>query len=104
MIAYNNRDLWMKLKRIAASHFAHYKQAWEANRLVATGKVQPILSAVHPLEQTGEAAYQVHHNLHEGKIGVLCLAPEEGHGIDDPAFREKVGADRITLFRRHGSH
>ena len=51
----------------------------------------------------GEAAYQVHHNLHEGKIGVLCLAPGEGLGIDDPAFRAKVGEDRITLFRRHGA-
>jgi crotonyl-CoA reductase len=49
----------------------------------------------------GEAAYQVHHNLHEGKIGVLCLAGAEGMGIDDPAFRERVGEDRITLFRRH---
>jgi hypothetical protein len=52
------------------------------------GRIQPILSAVHPLEAVGEAAYQVHHNLHEGKIGVLCLAPGEGQGIDDPAFRE----------------
>ena len=51
----------------------------------------------------GEAAYAVHKNLHEGKIGVLCLAPEEGVGIDDPAFREQVGEDRITLFRRHGA-
>src|SRR5439155_3705345 len=82
MIEYDNRHLWMKLKRIVASHFANYKEAGEANRLLATGKVQPILSAVYPLEQTGEAAYQVHHNLHEGKIGVLCLAPGEGHGID----------------------
>ena len=62
----------------------------------------PPLSAVYPLEEVGEAAYQVHHNLHEGKIGVLCLAPDEGLGIDDPALRAKVGEDRITLFRRHG--
>ena len=43
----------------------------------------------------------MHHNLHEGKIGVLCLAPEEGLGIDDPAFREQVGEDKITRFRSH---
>ena len=49
----------------------------------------------------GEAANAVHHNAHEGKIGVLCLAPEEGLGIDDPELREKVGEDRITMFRRH---
>ncbi|HEX2039946.1 MAG TPA: crotonyl-CoA carboxylase/reductase [Acidimicrobiales bacterium] len=103
MIEYDNRHLWMKLKSIKASHFANYKEAWEANRLIAKGMIQSILSAVYPLEQTGEAAYQIHHNLHEGKIGVLCLAPEEGLGIDDPEFREKVGEDKITLFRRHSA-
>jgi crotonyl-CoA reductase len=103
MIEYDNRHLWMKLKSIKSSHFANYKEAWEANRLISKGKIQPILSAVYPLEQTGEAAFQVHHNLHEGKIGVLCLAPREGLGIDDPEFRAKVGEDRITLFRRHGA-
>ena len=56
-----------------------------------------------PSTEVGEAAYQVHHNLHEGKIGVLCLAPAEGLGIDDPELRAKVGEDRITLFRRHGA-
>ena len=103
MIEYDNRHLWMKLKRIVSSHFANYKEAWDANRLIAEGAIQPILSAVYPLSETGEAAYQVHHNLHEGKIGVLCLAPEEGLGIDDPEFRDEVGEEKITLFRRHGA-
>ena len=103
MIEYDNRHLWMKLKRIVSSHFANYAEAWAANQLICEGKIQPILSAVHPLDQVGEAAYQVHHNLHEGKIGVLCLAPEEGLGIDDPAFRQQVGEDKITLFRTHGA-
>ena len=84
MIEYDNRHLWMKLKTIKGSHFANYREAWEANRLICEGKVLPPLSAVYTLDQVGEAAYQVHHNLHEGKIGVLCLAPEEGLGIDDP--------------------
>jgi crotonyl-CoA reductase len=101
MIEYDNRHLWMKLKSIKSSHFANYREAWDANRLIAKGMIQPILSAVHPLEQVGEAALSVHRNLHEGKIGVLCLAPEEGLGIDDQAFRERVGEDRITLFRRY---
>jgi crotonyl-CoA reductase len=103
MIEYDNRHLWMKLKSIKSSHFANYKEAWDANRLIAKGMIQPILSAVYPLPEVGEAAYQVHKNLHEGKIGVLCLAPEEGLGIDDPEFRNEVGEDRITLFRRHGA-
>ncbi len=100
MIEYDNRHLWMKLKTIKGSHFANYREAWTANDLLVKGKVVPALSCVYPLDQVGEAAYQVHHNLHEGKIGVLCLAPREGMGIDDPGFREQVGEDRLTLFRR----
>src|SRR5688572_4062418 len=103
MIEYDNRHLWMKLKSIKSSHFANYREAWDANKLICQGRIQPILSAVHSLDEVGEAAYQVHHNLHEGKIGVLCLAPEEGLGVDDPEFRAKVGEDKITLFRRHGA-
>lgn len=103
MIEYDNRHLWMKLKRIVSSHFANYAEAWAANQLVCEGKIQPILSVVYPLDQVGEAAYQVHKNLHEGKIGVLCLAPQEGLGIEDPELRETIGEDKITLFRRHGA-
>jgi crotonyl-CoA reductase len=103
MIEYDNRHLWMKLKQIKSSHFANYAEAWAANRLIAKGQIQPMLSAVHTLEDSGEAAYQVHNNLHEGKIGVLCMAPREGMGIDDPEFRAKVGEDRITMVRRHSS-
>ena len=33
---------------------------------------------------------------------MLCLAPQEGLGIDDPERRAKIGEDKITLFRRHG--
>jgi crotonyl-CoA reductase len=102
MIEYDNRHLWMKLKSIKSSHFANYREAWEANDLLAKGMIQPILSTVHPLEEVGEATRLVHHNLHEGKVGVLCLAPSEGLGIDDPETRAKIGEDRITLFRRHG--
>jgi crotonyl-CoA reductase len=103
MIEYDNRHLWMKLKSIKSSHFANYREAWDANKLIAQGRIQPILSTTYALEDVGEAAYQVHKNLHEGKIGVLCLSPEEGLGVDDPEFRAKVGEDRITLFRRHGA-
>ena len=101
MIEYDNRHLWMKLKRILSSHFANYAEAYAANRLVSQGRIQPMVSAVYGLDQVGDAAYQVHHNLHEGKIGVLCLAPREGMGVDDPEFRAKVGEAKINRFRRH---
>ena len=103
MIEYDNRHLWMKLKTIKSSHFANYKEAWEANRLVAMGRIQPSLSAVFPLVEVGEAAREVHGNRHEGKSGVLCLAPEEGLGIEDPEKRASVGEARITTFRRYST-
>jgi crotonyl-CoA reductase len=103
MIEYDNRHLWMKLKRIMSSHFANYQEAWNANEALRRGEVVPILSASYALDEVGEAANQVHHNLHEGKIAVRCLAPSDGLGVDDLEFREKVGEDRLTLFRRHAS-
>jgi crotonyl-CoA reductase len=103
MVEFDNRHFWMKLKRLIASHFANYNEAWAANKLISQGRIQPLLSAVYPLEETGEAARRIHRNEHEGKIGVLCLAPEEGLGIDDPERRAAIGEDKITLFRRYGA-
>jgi crotonyl-CoA reductase len=100
MIEYDNRHLWMKLKSIISSHFANYQEAWEMNRLLGTGAIVPVMSDVFALDHVGDAALKVHRNEAEGKLGVLCLAPEEGLGITDRAKRESVGEDRITLFRR----
>ncbi len=101
MIEYDNRYLWMNLKTLKGCHFANYREAWEANRLIAEGKIFPTLSKVFALDDTGEAAYQVHHNQHEGKLGILCLAPEEGLGVTDPEMRERL-LPQITLFRKYG--
>jgi crotonyl-CoA reductase len=89
MHEYDNRYLWMSLKRIIGSHFANYREAWQANRLIAKGMIHPTMSAVYPLEQTGQAALDVHRNLHHGKVAVLCLAPREGLGVRDPELRAK---------------
>jgi crotonyl-CoA reductase len=102
MVEFDNRHFWMKLKRLIASHFANYAEAWAANKLIDQGRIQPLLSAVYGLPDVGEAALKIHRNEHEGKIGVLCLAPREGLGIDDPEKRARIGEDRITIFRRHG--
>lgn len=101
MIEYDNRHLWMKLKTIKGSHFSNYREAWAANQTIVDAKVVPPLSAVFSLEEVGEAAYQVHHNRHEGKIGVLCVAPREGMGVTDQALRARVGEERLSIFRRH---
>src|SRR4029078_13118173 len=80
---YDNRYLWMNLKRIIGSHFANYRESWEANRLIRKGKINPTLSPPYPLEQAAQATYDVHRNPPQGKVGVLCLAPENGFGIRD---------------------
>jgi len=100
MLEFDNRYFWMRLKNLVGSHFANYREAWEANRLISKGMIHPVLSQVFDLADTGEAAYQVHKNMHEGKIGVLCLAPKEGMGVTNPELRAKVGEKNLTLFRR----
>jgi len=98
MHEYDNRYLWMNKKRIIGSHFANYREAWEANRLVGKRAIHPLLSETYPLEQTSEAAYRVHHNLQFGKIGVLCLTPQGGLGVRDEEGRSRhIG--QINLYR-----
>jgi crotonyl-CoA reductase len=100
---YDNRYLWMRLKRIVGSHGANYQEAWEVNRLVRLGRLAPTLSRVYPLDQVGEATRAVQLNQHVGKVGVLCLAPRPGLGVDDPVRRAEVGEGRLGLFRRAGA-
>jgi crotonyl-CoA reductase len=96
---YDNRHLWMKVKRIVGSHGANYRESWEMNRLITLGAVVPVLSQVCPLEQVGEATRAVQQGRHAGKTSVLCLAPAEGLGIEDQAARDRVGEERLRLFR-----
>jgi crotonyl-CoA reductase len=98
MHQYDNRYLWMNLKRIVGSHFANYRESWEANRLIAKGLIHPTLSKTYSLEETGQAALDVHRNAHQGKVGVLALAPQEGLGVRDEEKRAKH-LEGINAFR-----
>ncbi len=98
MHQYDNRYLWMNLKKIVGSHFANYRESWEANRLIAKGMIHPTLSKTYRLDDVGQAALDVHHNLHQGKVGVLCLAPEEGLGVRNEELRSQH-LDAINRFR-----
>ena len=60
--------------------------------------IHPTMSVVYPLEQTGQAALDVHQNLHHGKVGILCLSPREGLGVRDLVLREKH-LTQINRFR-----
>jgi crotonyl-CoA reductase len=83
----------MNLKRIVSSHFANYRESWEANDLINRGIVHPTLSKTYDLANVGQAALDVHKNLHQGKVGVLTLAPEKGLGVTDRDKRARFEAE-----------
>ncbi|WP_371784239.1 crotonyl-CoA carboxylase/reductase [Streptosporangium subroseum] len=100
---YDNRYLWMNLKRVIGSHIANLQEQWDTARLFRQGGLVPILTDVYPLAETGEALRLVQTNRHVGKVGVLCLAPAEGLGVTDPEARERIGVERLTSWRRYAS-
>ncbi len=103
MIEYDNRHLWMKLKTIKGSHFANYREAWDANQLVCEGKILPPLSARLPPRGGRGRGLPGPPEPPRGEDRCALPAPSEGLGIEDPELRAQIGEDRITLFRRHGA-
>ncbi|MBO1415810.1 crotonyl-CoA carboxylase/reductase [Streptomyces sp. FH025] len=97
---FDNRYLWMNLKRIVGSHAANLHEQAECNRLFRLGHLSPIVSEVHPLADVAEAARTVQLNRHIGKVGVLGLAPEEGLGVTDPELRARIGVEKLNPLRR----
>jgi crotonyl-CoA carboxylase/reductase len=89
------RYLWMRQKQIIGSHFANAYQANEANKLMADGKVRPVLWKVMPFEGVAEAHQMMRENKHLGKIAILVGADKEGLGKDEEgpgAIRAEVGS------------
>jgi crotonyl-CoA reductase len=101
---FDNRYLWMKLKRIIGSHAANLQEQWECGRLIESGRIVPTMSEVYALSEVGEACRQVQTNAHIGKVAVLCLAPEEGLGVTDPDLRSRIGELRLNPLRGLSSH
>ncbi|MFD7668866.1 crotonyl-CoA carboxylase/reductase [Streptomyces sp. NPDC059788] len=96
---FDNRYLWMRLKRVIGSHAANLQEAWECNRLIGAGAVMPTMSAVYPLADVAEACRLVQNNRHTGKVAVLCMAPEPGLGVTDTALRAEIGEERLNPLR-----
>ncbi|MFK8906304.1 crotonyl-CoA carboxylase/reductase [Streptomyces sp. YS-3] len=96
---FDNRYLWMRLKRVIGSHGANLEEQAEVNRLIALGRVKPALSVTYPLTEAPEAARLVQNNHHIGKVGVLALAPKEGLGVTDTTLRDQLGEAAITPLR-----
>ena len=99
-LVYDNRHLWMKLKRIIGSHGANMQENYDVNALIDRGTIQPLLTETYALDDIGEAALSVKDNKAEGKVAVLCLAEREGLGIEDPEKRARIGEDRIPAWSR----
>lgn len=97
--SFDNRYLWMRLKRIIGSHIANLAEYWDCNRLFELGAIVPTMSAVYPLSAAAEGCRLLQTNQQIGKIAVLCMAPEPGLGVTDPALREKIGVDRLNPLR-----
>ena len=96
---FDNRYLWMRLKRIIGSHVANLQEQVDCARLFDQGGIVPVLTSLYPLREVGEATRLVQLNEHIGKVGVLCLADRSGLGVTDPQRRARIGEDRLTLMR-----
>ncbi|SON57502.1 Crotonyl-CoA reductase [Hartmannibacter diazotrophicus] len=78
-ITFDARYVWMHQKRIQGSHFAHLKQASEANRFVLNRRVDPCMSEVFAWDQIPAAHTKMWKNLHApGNMAVLVNAPKTG--------------------------
>jgi crotonyl-CoA reductase len=99
MHTFDNRHLWMHVKKIIGSHGANAMEGWEFNRLVNNGVITPTVSKVYGLDDVAEAAHAVQANQHLGKVSILCAAEEEGLGIQDYEMRTRIGEEKLNLFR-----
>ena len=105
MHEYDNRYLWMNLKRIMGSHFANYREAWEANDLIVRGLIHPTLSKATPWRTSARRRTTSTTTCTRARSASSCLAPEEGLGVRDPEMRERRCRDqpvprRLTAVRR----
>ena len=73
------RYVWMHQKRIQGSHFAHLKQAAQANRLMVERRLDPCMSEVFPWEEIPQSHMKMMRNEHKpGNMAVLVQAPHTG--------------------------
>jgi len=78
-ITFDARFVWMRQKRIQGSHFAHLKQAAQANKLVCERRIDPCMSDVFPWDDIPEAHMKMMKNQHKpGNMAVLVQAVHPG--------------------------
>ena len=78
-ITFDARFVWMRQKRIQGSHFAHLKQASQANKLVIERRIDPCMSEVYGWDDIPQAHMRMLNNEHSpGNMAVLVSAPTTG--------------------------
>lgn len=78
-ITFDARFVWMRQKRIQGSHFAHLKQAAQANKLMIERRIDPCMSEVYNWDDIPKAHMRMLNNQHSpGNMSVLVNAPTTG--------------------------
>jgi crotonyl-CoA carboxylase/reductase len=78
-ITFDARYVWMRQKRIQGSHFAHLKQASQANRFVLERRIDPCMSEVFSWGDIPLAHTKMWKNQHPpGNMSVMVSAPRPG--------------------------
>ncbi|MDD7909381.1 crotonyl-CoA carboxylase/reductase [Pseudovibrio exalbescens] len=78
-LTFDARYVWMRQKRIQGSHFAHLKQASEANQFVIDRRIDPCMSEVFSWEDIPKAHTKMWKNQHmPGNMAVLVNSPRPG--------------------------
>jgi crotonyl-CoA carboxylase/reductase len=81
------RYVWMRQKRIQGSHFAHLKQASQANRFVLEQRIDPCMSEVFGWDKIPLAHVKMWKNQHPpGNMAVMVNAPRTGLRTFDDAI------------------
>ncbi|SOD96514.1 crotonyl-CoA carboxylase/reductase [Caenispirillum bisanense] len=78
-LTFDARFVWMRQKRIQGSHFAHLKQASQANQLVIERRIDPCMSEVFSWDDIPKAHTLMLENKHKpGNMAVMVQAKVPG--------------------------
>ena len=104
MLEYDNRHLWMKLKRIVSSPLRQLPGG--------VGHEPPHRPGPHPAGDVGgvrpratsaRRADAVHRTRPRASSACCASRPRPASASQDPEKRERIGEDKITLFQRHAA-
>lgn len=77
-LTFDVRHLWMRQKSIIGAHGSNAEESQRANELVASGKIKPVLTNVHPFAECPQAHDSMLSNRKKGTIACLVSAPKTG--------------------------